>query len=182
MKLALITSNEHRYIKSLQPDLVIIDNLKSPVIDFCSKNNIDFQIVDFSSFIDREVYDESIMKILEKNNIDLVILGGYKKLIKSKNFLDSYYERIINIHNSFLPDFSGYNPHESAFNAGAKESGYTLHYVDSGIDTGRIIYQEKTDVSHCKSSQEVYDLLVESCCSKIKEIIKNIPTLNLKNT
>ena len=77
---------------------------------------------------------------MEEYQIDLVCLAGYMKIV-GPTLLAAYEGRIINIHPAYLPEFPGAHGIEDAWNAGVAESGVTIHWVDSGVDTGKIIKQ-----------------------------------------
>ena len=179
MKLAYITTDEERYLrtlldnkeKGLEISLVITNNPKSPVIEFCSKNKLHCKIINDKEFSSREEHDFAIMKELDEADVDLVILGGYRRLIKDEEFLMKYGRKMINIHNSFLPNFPGSRPHDEAFLSGVEKSGCTIHFVDAVMDRGDIILQEEVDISSCKNSQDVYDKLVEAGCKGILKIL-----------
>lgn len=96
------------------------------------------------TFVEKE--DEKIIDLLNKENIDLVVLAGYLKIISPK-FVEAFRNKIINIHPSLIPAFCGEGyygkkVHESVINYGAKLSGATVHFVDEGADTGPIIMQK----------------------------------------
>jgi phosphoribosylglycinamide formyltransferase 1 len=96
----------------------------------------------------REEFDQEVMKILEKNKIDLVLLIGYMKYL-SKEFVKRYQNRIMNIHPSLLPAFAGgmdKNVHQEILDHGVKVTGCTLHFVDEGADTGPIIMQRAVEI------------------------------------
>ena len=91
-----------------------------------------------------------ILKLLEEAETDLVVLAGYLKILDPE-IISAYKRRIINIHPALLPKFGGHdmyglNVHKSVINAGEKESGATVHYVDEDVDTGEIILQKKVPV------------------------------------
>ncbi len=93
-----------------------------------------------------EKYDEEIMKILEEYKVDLVVLAGYLKILTEK-FINTYYDRIINIHPALLPCFGGKGyygefVHKAVIEAGCKVSGCTVHFVRKEIDKGPIIVQK----------------------------------------
>lgn len=95
----------------------------------------------------REEFDEEMMEILDHEKINLVVLVGFMRIL-SAPFVYHFQNRIINVHPSLLPKFGGknfygQNVHEAVLKAGEKETGMTIHYVDEGVDTGRIILQEK---------------------------------------
>ncbi len=89
--------------------------------------------------------ENDVLAELAKYAIDLVCLAGYMRII-SPAFIEKYPNKIINIHPTLLPKFPGLHVHEKVLAAGEKESGCTVHYVDAGVDTGKIIAQRKVPV------------------------------------
>lgn len=92
-------------------------------------------------YASREAYEAEIVRVLEEQAIDLVVLAGYMRLV-TKTLLDPYEGRIINIHPSLLPAFPGMDGIGDAYRYGVKVTGVTVHFVDDGVDTGPIIAQE----------------------------------------
>jgi len=127
---------------------VVISNKSDALILEKAKNaEITAQFVDPTN-IAREEYDEKVSKILEKHQIDLVILIGYMRIL-SKNFVEKWKNKIINVHPSLLPDFGGMmdvKVHEAVIAAGKKESGCTVHIVTEEVDGGPIVLQKKCAV------------------------------------
>ena len=89
--------------------------------------------------------EQKLADLLKEAQVDLVVLAGYMRMVKAP-LLEAFPRRIINIHPSLLPQFPGLEAWAQAVAAGAKESGCTVHYVDSGMDTGEIIAQAKVPV------------------------------------
>lgn len=87
------------------------------------------------------------LELLEAERIDLVVLARYMQVL-SPEFVERYPARIINVHHSFLPAFSGARPYHAAFERGVKLIGATAHYVTEVLDDGPIIEQEVVRVSH----------------------------------
>ena len=87
------------------------------------------------------------LELLEQKTIDLVVLARYMQVL-SPGFVARYPRRIINVHHSFLPAFSGARPHHAAYNRGVKLIGATSHYVTDNLDDGPIIEQDVTRISH----------------------------------
>ena len=87
------------------------------------------------------------LALLEENRIDLVVLARYMQILPA-HFVSRYPQRIINVHHSFLPAFSGARPYRAAFRRGVKLIGATSHYVTEVLDEGPIIEQDVTRVSH----------------------------------
>jgi len=95
-------------------------------------------------------FHNNILEILQHENIDLVVLAGYLSIL-TPLFIETYKNKIINIHPALLPAFGGngmygLKVHEAVLNYGAKISGATVHFVDEGTDTGAIILQESVEV------------------------------------
>ena len=96
-----------------------------------------FELKEFTSKID---YEKALVDLLDQHEIDLVCLAGYMKIV-GPTLLAAYEGRIINIHPAYLPEFPGAHGIEDAWNAGVDQSGVTIHWVDSGVDTGQVIKQ-----------------------------------------
>lgn len=103
--------------------------------------------------------DEYVLDLLRGNNIDYILLAGYMRII-SPFFIEQYNNRIINIHPALLPSFRGKDAQKQAFEHGVKMSGCTVHFVDSGVDTGPIIAQKAVDISQCSSAEEVKNTIL----------------------
>lgn len=86
-----------------------------------------------------------LIDLLRAADVELVVLAGYMRMIKAP-LLEAFPQRIINIHPSLLPAFPGLEAWKQALAAGATETGCTVHYVDSGMDTGPIIAQSRVPV------------------------------------
>lgn len=127
---------EVKLVISNHPDL-------KPIADFFG---IPYYHVPKSRKNKREA-EEVELKLLEENGIDLIILARYMQIL-SKDFVDRYRNRIINIHHSFLPAFPGAKPYHRAYERGVKIIGATSHYVTEILDEGPIIEQDIIRVSH----------------------------------
>jgi formyltetrahydrofolate deformylase len=91
--------------------------------------------------------EEVQLELLRKHRIDLVVLARYMQVL-SAEFVAQYPQRIINVHHSFLPAFSGARPYHRAFERGVKLIGATSHYVTAELDEGPIIEQDVVRISH----------------------------------
>lgn len=98
--------------------------------------------------------EQQQIKLLKKEKIELIILARYTQIL-SKQFIDAFPNRIINIHHSFLPAFIGNNPYEQASQRGVKIIGATSHYVTEELDAGPIIEQDVTRINHRDSLSEL---------------------------
>ena len=94
--------------------------------------------------------EQKQLELLQEHQVDFIVLARYMQII-SKDLIQHYPNKIINIHHSFLPAFPGAKPYHSAYERGVKIIGATSHYVTEELDAGPIIEQNTTHVSHLNS-------------------------------
>ena len=99
-------------------------------------------VIDHKAYADRAAFDKALEECLEKHKIDLVVLAGFMRVL-TEGFVKKYYGWLINIHPALLPKFSGAHAIKDSWEAKVKETGVTVHFVDTGVDTGPIILQRK---------------------------------------
>ncbi|WP_367783457.1 phosphoribosylglycinamide formyltransferase [Streptococcus pluranimalium] len=119
---------------------VFSDHRDAYVLERAQKLGVTSYAFELKEFENKAAYEEAIVDLLDQHEIDLVCLAGYMKIV-SQTLLSAYEGKIINIHPAYLPEFPGAHGIEDAWNAGVSESGVTIHWVDSGVDTGQIIKQ-----------------------------------------
>ena len=132
----------HQKKSKVKINLVISDNLMAKGLSFAKKFKIKFKIINYKSVKKAE---NNILKLLSQNNIHLVCLAGFMKILSS-NFIKKFRGKIINIHPSLLPKYKGLNTHHRAIKNKEKYSGCTVHYVSSKLDSGKIILQKKIKI------------------------------------
>ncbi len=93
----------------------------------------------------RLIHEKEVGQVLSDYGVEVVILSGYMRLL-TPSFVRPWAGRILNIHPSLLPDFPGAHAHRDVIDAGVRKSGCTVHFVDSGMDTGPIIDQAEVEV------------------------------------
>ena len=98
-----------------------------------------------AGFLSRTDYDIALTDLLKSYRVELVVLAGYMRLV-SPVILNAFPDRVINIHPALLPSFPGLHAQRQALEYGVKISGCTVHFVDSGMDTGPIIAQTTVPV------------------------------------
>jgi phosphoribosylglycinamide formyltransferase 1 len=98
-----------------------------------------------SKGLDREVYDRQLVEELKSNQVELVCLAGYMRLL-SAHFVREFPQRILNIHPSLLPAFPGLDAQYQALQHGVKITGCTVHFVDEFLDAGPIVIQAAVHV------------------------------------
>jgi formyltetrahydrofolate-dependent phosphoribosylglycinamide formyltransferase len=121
--------------------LVISNNPDAFGINHAKDNNIPYAVINHKDFKDRHAFEIEIAKQLDQKDLDLICLAGFMRILTAE-FTTKYHGKMINIHPSLLPEFKGANAIEDAFNAGATETGCTVHYVIPEIDSGDIIIQK----------------------------------------
>ncbi len=130
-------------------------------------------------YSDRYQYECRLASEINKFKPDLIVLAGFMRIL-SKDFVDQYQGKIINIHPSLLPAFPGLNTHRNALLAGVKVHGITIHFVTSELDAGPIIAQKSieilendTEVSLKKRIQkiehEIYPKVIKQLLNNLKE-------------
>jgi formyltetrahydrofolate-dependent phosphoribosylglycinamide formyltransferase len=126
--------------------LIICNNPKAGVLDIAAENHIPAVMVNKKSFFD----DTVCLDELELHRVDLLVLAGFLWMIPGY-LVEAYPKKIINIHPALLPKHGGKgmygaNVHKAVIEAGEKESGITIHYVDEHYDNGDIIFQARCEV------------------------------------
>ena len=130
-------------ISPINVDLVISSNKKSNAIQYLKKNKIYFKIFDFKQ---KNKDERKIFDILKKRETQLICLAGFMKIL-SESFIKRFNGKILNIHPSLLPKYKGLNTHERAILNKEKFSGCTVHFVNSKLDSGKIIIQKKVKIN-----------------------------------
>jgi len=108
----------------------------------------------------REEHDAEIIAELRKRDVDLVCLAGYMRLL-SKGFIKAFSNRIVNIHPSLLPAFTGLDAQKQAIEHGVKISGCTVHFVDEQLDNGAIILQKAVKVKEDDTAESLSARILE---------------------
>ena len=96
--------------------------------------------VNHKDFSDRTSYDGRLVSLLKEHGVQLVVLAGFMRIVTS-TLLDSFPNAVMNIHPALLPAFPGLDAQQQALDYGVKVSGCSVHFVDTGCDTGPIILQ-----------------------------------------
>ena len=122
--------------------MIVSNNAKSKGLAFCKIYKIKKEIFNFKN---QSTTEKELLLKLNKNKIDLVCLAGFMKIL-SKNFIKKFKGQILNIHPSLLPKYKGLNTHEKAIRNEDEYSGCTVHFVNSKLDSGKIIIQKKVKI------------------------------------
>lgn len=132
--------------------LLISDRKNSGAMKFASENGIPAEFISYSNR-SRQDAEQEILKYLAGSEVRLIVLAGFMKLL-SPLIINAYPDRIINIHPSLLPRHPGTRGIEQSWESGDDYLGISIHYVDEGMDTGRIILQQAFHRSEVTSLEE----------------------------
>ena len=124
-------------------NLIISNNSKAKGLKYAKIFKIKKKILNFEN---KKLYEKNLFLILKKNKIELICLAGFMKIL-SKNFIKKLKGKILNIHPSLLPKYKGLNTHKRVLDNKEKYSGCTVHFVNSKLDSGKIILQKKVKIS-----------------------------------
>ena len=132
-------------------NLVISNKSKAKGLEYAKKFRIKRKIINYFSSKNAE---KNILKELKKNDITLICLAGYMKIL-SGDFIKKFKGKIINIHPSLLAKYKGLNSHQKAIENNEKFSGCTVHFVNEKLDSGKIILQKKVRIFKNDNSEKL---------------------------
>ena len=124
-------------------DLVISNNSKAKGLNYAKIFKIKKKVYKFNN---KSLDESRLLSTLERQKIDMICLAGFMKIL-TKNFIKRFKGKILNIHPSLLPKYKGLNTHQRALKNNEKYSGCTVHFVNSKLDSGKIIIQKKIKIS-----------------------------------
>jgi len=124
------------------PVVVISNKPGAKALERAAAFGVKTVVIDHKAYADRAAFDRALDLCLASHKIDFVVLAGFMRVL-TENFVTKYDGRLINIHPALLPAFPGAHGIRDAWDAKVKETGVTVHFVDSGVDTGPIILQRK---------------------------------------
>ena len=124
-------------------DLIVSSNPKAKGLKYGKIFKIRKEIFNFEK---KNQSENKILATFKRYNIEMIFLAGFMKIL-SKNFITKFKGKILNIHPSLLPKYKGLNTHQRALNNNEKYSGCTVHFVNSKLDSGKIILQKKVKIS-----------------------------------
>ena len=124
-------------------DLIISNNPKAKGLKLGKINKIKKKVYNFKK---KYKIENQILSDLKEHKVKMICLAGFMKIL-SRNFITKFKGKILNIHPSLLPKYKGLNTHQRALNNNEKYSGCTVHFVNSKLDSGKIILQKKVKIS-----------------------------------
>ena len=123
--------------------LIVSNNSKAKGLNYGKIFKIKKRVLNINN---SNLFDTKLLSILEKYEIEIICLAGFMKIL-SKNFIKKFDGKILNIHPSLLPKYKGLKTHKRVLDNNEKYSGCTVHFVNSKLDSGKIILQKKVKIS-----------------------------------
>ena len=130
---------------SVQVVLLVCDHQNVPVLQRAKNEGVPTLVVNFRDYPDKASAEAIIAARLAAEQIDFILLAGYMRII-GPTLLAGYAGKMVNIHPALLPSFPGRQGIEDAYEAGVSTTGVTIHWVDAGVDSGRIIAQRQVPI------------------------------------
>ncbi|NLB90645.1 MAG: phosphoribosylglycinamide formyltransferase [Clostridiales bacterium] len=182
---AILDEKEKGNIIHGELSLILSSNQNAYALKRGEKANIPTQVLSRKEYPSQQDYDVALISILEKYQIDFIVLAGFLNILSSK-IIQKYPKRIINVHPSLIPSFCGkgyygLKVHEEAIHYGVKVTGATVHYVNEIPDGGEIIFQKAVEVLQGDTSERLQKRVmeqaewvllpkaVERCCKELWE-------------
>ena len=137
-------------------NLIISNTKKAKGLKYSNLYKIKKKIINFKNL---KFAEKKILICLSKKKINLICLAGFMKVL-SKNFIQKFNGKIINIHPSLLPKYKGLNTHKRALKNKEKYSGCTVHFVNSKLDSGKIILQKRVKISKNETEKSLTEKIL----------------------
>lgn len=157
----------------LDVKLLVCDQQQAKVIQRAIERNVPTFVFDFKDYQNKAAAEKVIAKKLAINGIDFILLAGYMRII-GPTLLADYEGKIINIHPALLPQFPGRHGIEDAYHAKVNETGVTIHWIDPGIDSGKIIAQQKVPVYKNDSLSDLEQRIHETEHQLYPKVVKQL--------
>ncbi len=139
---------------------VISDREDAGGLKIAEAAGIDTVVLQRGDFVSRSAHEAAILRHLDMINPDLICLAGYMRIL-SADFVNRYQGKILNIHPSLLPKYPGLNTHQRALDAGDKEHGCTVHFVDEALDAGPVVAQSMVRIEPGDSEKSLADKVLK---------------------
>ncbi len=168
---ALIDAQKNEIINSGSIVIVISSNPNAYALTRAELANIDTAVVSKKELGSQDAFEQKIVDLLDKYNIDIIVLAGFMSILSS-DFTSRYPNRIINVHPSLIPSFCGkgfygLKVHEAALEYGVKVSGATVHFVNEIPDGGEIIMQKAVPVKEGDTPEKLQKRIMKTAEWKI---------------
>ena len=184
MKIAVLISGGGTTLKNLieridaqslnaEIALVVSNNPKAGGLDFAAAASINSKVISHKDFEGRDAFSDAIFAALRESGAELIVMGGF---LRQLSIPDDFENRIINIHPSLIPAYSGkgffgMRVHNAVIAAGEKKSGCTVHFVDNIYDHGKIVAHQTVDVLPDDTPEKLQKRVFQAECKLLPEVI-----------
>jgi phosphoribosylglycinamide formyltransferase-1 len=162
--------------------LVLANNAHAGVLVSAAQRGLPHACIEHGEFADREAFERAMLAELRAQNIDIVVLAGFMRIL-TPLFIREYYGSLLNIHPSLLPKYPGLHTHQRALDAGDREAGATVHFVIPELDAGPAIIQARVAIHDGDRAEDIaarvqreehriYPLAVQWCATG-RVVLKN---------
>jgi phosphoribosylglycinamide formyltransferase-1 len=144
--LQAIIEHQKQHTKEYQIALVLSNKADAYGLIRAQNANIPTQVIEHSNFTSREEFDQALQATLDTEQVDLIVLAGFMRIL-TPAFTQHFLGKMLNIHPSLLPKYTGLNTHQRALEAGDTEHGLSIHFVTPELDSGPVILQAKVSIT-----------------------------------
>ncbi len=135
---------------------LVTDQPGARAVEVAESRGIQVRKIPMSGFDSRDLWQSELLRQVKEFNPDLIVAAGFMRIL-SPVFVNAFPDQIINSHPSLLPQFPGAHAVRDAIGAGVKVTGCTVHFIDEGVDTGKIIAQEQVEVLPGESEAALHE-------------------------
>ncbi|MBI39246.1 MAG: phosphoribosylglycinamide formyltransferase [Leptospiraceae bacterium] len=137
---------------------LIVDRPNTGASSIAERNSVPVSMVEYAAFEERSHFEAALLQCIHSFEPDLIVGAGFMRILPEE-IVHKFQNRIMNLHPSLLPAFPGLHPQRQALARGVKVSGCTVHFMDSGVDTGPIIAQSVVQIPEGCDEQTLTDLI-----------------------
>jgi formyltetrahydrofolate-dependent phosphoribosylglycinamide formyltransferase len=135
---------------------LVTDQPGARAVEVAESHGIAVRKIPLIDFDSRDLWQSELLSQVKEMNPDLIVAAGFMRIL-SPVFVNTFPEQIVNSHPSLLPQFPGAHAVRDAIEAGVMVTGCTVHFIDEGVDTGKIISQEQVDVRPGESEEQLHE-------------------------
>lgn len=169
--LSLIKAIESKEISNAKFIGLITDRENTGAEEYAKQYNIPVKVIPFHKFSNKSEFDKKLLETAKEFAPDLILCAGFMRIL-SKEFIETFPDKIMNIHPALLPSFPGLHAQRQALEYGVKVSGCTVHFIDEGVDTGPIILQKAVDIPENVTEEELSNLILQEEHKLYKKAVK----------
>jgi phosphoribosylglycinamide formyltransferase-1 len=170
---AILESIKTKKINNVEVVLLVSDRPEALAVQKARDERIPVFTFLAKDYPNKQAYEVEILNELTQRKVDFIVLAGYMRLLGNV-LLQAYDRKIINVHPSLLPAFTGKDAIGQALDYGVKVTGVTVHYVDEGMDTGRIIAQQTVIIDSDETRETLIKKIQEQEHRILPEVIQRL--------